>query len=89
MALKIIYSTHITSELDSHHLLCQQMVVDVVGIINAYKGVTLTRKRELIVGCESVKVLKADLQLAPGWVNYNKGWIETNERTEGTQEPGS
>lgn len=36
MALKIKYPTLITSELDTHHLLRQQMVDDVVGIITAY-----------------------------------------------------
>ena len=36
MALKIKYPTLITSELETHHLLRQQMVDDVLGLINAY-----------------------------------------------------
>ena len=36
MVLKIKYPTLITSELETHHLLRQQMVDDVLGLINAY-----------------------------------------------------
>lgn len=36
MALKIKYPTLITSDLETHHLLRQQMVDDVVNLITAY-----------------------------------------------------
>lgn len=59
MALKIKYPTLITGELDTHHLLRQQMVDDVVGIITAY-GKRLPEDKEKIKyrGKSRVKIIE-------------------------------
>lgn len=59
MALKIKYPTLITSELETHHLLRQQMVDDLVGVITAY-GKRSPENKELIKfrGKSKVKIIE-------------------------------
>ena len=60
MALKIKYPTLITSELDTHYLLHQQMVDDVVGLITAY-GRRAPEQKEKVKyrGKSRVKILES------------------------------
>ena len=60
MALKIKYPTLITSELETHHLLWQQMVDDVVGMITAY-GRRAPEQKERIKyrGKSRVKIIES------------------------------
>ncbi len=51
--------------------------IDKVPLLKAAMKQNINKEKEfiingLIVGCESVKALKTDVRLAPGWVNYNK-----------------
>lgn len=60
MALKIKYPTLITSELDTHYLLRQQMVDDVVSIINAYGRRTSDQKERIKYrGKSRVKIIES------------------------------
>lgn len=59
MALKIKYPTLITSELETHHLLCQQMVDDVLGLINAYRRRSPEQKEKIKYrGKSRVKIIE-------------------------------
>ncbi len=71
MALKIKYPTLITSELDTHHLLRQQMVEDVVGIINAYsRRGTDQKERIKYRGKSRVKIIESI-----DYISYNIGQV--------------
>ena len=60
MAWKIKYPTLITSELSTHHLLHQQMIDDVVGIITAYTRKAPEDKLQIHYrGKTKVKVIKS------------------------------
>lgn len=60
MAFKIKYPTLITSELDTHHLLRQQMVDDVVGMITAYgRRAPVQKERIKYRGKSRVKILES------------------------------
>ena len=59
MALKIKYPTLITSELTTHHLLYQEMVDDVVGLITAYSRRAPEQKLQIQYrGKSRVKVIE-------------------------------
>lgn len=60
MAYKIKYPTLITSELETHHLLRQQMVDDVLGLINAYRRRGPDQKEKInFRGKSRVKIIES------------------------------
>ena len=71
MALKIKYPTLITSELDTHHILCQQMVDDLLALIIAYGRRSPDQKERINYrGKSKVKIIESI-----DFVQYNIGQV--------------
>lgn len=71
MALKIKYPTLITSELDTHHILCQQMVDDLVASITAYGRRAPDQKERIKYrGKSRIKVIESI-----DYIQYNIGQV--------------
>ena len=71
MALKIKYPTLITSELDTHHRLYDQMRTDVVNQIDNYNNLPPQNKLRIpYVGKSKVKIIKHIHTAFPANVNF-------------------
>ena len=71
MAYKIKYPTLVTSELETHHMLYQQMVDDVIGVITAYGRRAPNQKIEIKYrGKSRVKIIES-----VDYVQYNIGQV--------------